>query len=188
MPDPTLPRPLYVRVLDKLYLLCIAIAVISVVAMTVLIFVGVIMRYIFYMGAAFAEPMSIFFAVQLAMYGAAACYRAQSHLRLQFVTGLLQASGQRRLEILVHVLMAIIALAMIYYGVNLAETTWFQAYPEFTYVRVGFVYSAIPGSGLITLLFAIEAIRYPHMMMSEEEEEIRRAELHADEEARKLGF
>jgi len=181
-------RSPYVRVMDKLYLLCIAIAVISVVAMTCLIFVGVIMRYVFYMGAAFAEPMSIFFAVQLAMYGAAACYRAQSHLRLQFFAAMLPKGLHRPVEIFVHLLMAAIAVAMMYYGLNLVATTWFQAYPEFTYVRVGFVYSAIPGSGLITFLFAIEAIFYRHVMESEEEEEIRRASLHADEEARKLGF
>jgi TRAP-type C4-dicarboxylate transport system permease small subunit len=174
--------------MDKLYLLCIVIAIVSVVAMTCLIFVGVIMRYVFYAGASFAEPSSIFFAVQMSMYGAAACYRAQSHLRLQFFAAMLPEQLHRPVEIFVHLLMATIAVAMIYYGLNLAETTWFQAYPEFDYIRVGLVYSAIPGSGLVTLLFAIEAIFYPNVMVSEEEEEIRRAALHADEEARKLGF
>ena len=181
-------RPLYVRIMDKIYVLCIAVAVVAIVAMTCLIFVGVIMRYVFYMGASFAEPSSIFFAVQLSMYGAAACYRAQSHLRLQFFVGLLSERSHRPLEILVHLLMIAIAVAMIYFGLNLAETTWFQAYPEFEYIRVGLVYSAIPGSGLVTLLFAIEAILYPNPMVNEEQEEIRRAALHADEEARKLGF
>ena len=36
--------------------------------------------------------------------------------------------------------------------------------------------------------FAVEAIFHPHVMASEEQEEIRRAALHADEEARRLGF
>jgi len=181
-------RPLYVRIMDKLYGLCIVVAAMAIVAMTCLIFVGVIMRYVFYMGASFAEPSSIFFAVQLSMYGAAACYRAQSHLRLQFFVGLLSERLHRPIEILVHFLMIALAIAMIYFGLNLAETTWFQAYPEFEYIRVGLVYSAIPGSGLVTLLFAIEAILYPNPMVNEEEEEIRRAALHADEEARKLGL
>jgi TRAP-type transport system small permease protein len=184
----TAMRPLYVRIMDKLYGLCIVVAAMAIVAMTCLIFVGVIMRYVFYMGASFAEPSSIFFAVQLSMYGAAACYRAQSHLRLQFFVGLLSERLHRPIEILVHFLMIALAIAMIYFGLNLAETTWFQAYPEFEYIRVGLVYSAIPGSGLVTLLFAIEAILYPNPMVNEEEEEIRRAALHADEEARKLGL
>ena len=81
--------------------------------MTCLIFVGVIMRYVFYIGASFAEPSSIFFAVQLTMYGAAACYRAQSHLRLHFLVGLLPIRSQRALEIFVHLLMAAIAVAIL---------------------------------------------------------------------------
>ena len=72
-------RPFYVRAMDKLYLACVVIGVLSVVCMTALIFSGVVMRYLFDMGARFAEPMSIFFTVQLTMYGAAACYRVHAH-------------------------------------------------------------------------------------------------------------
>lgn len=181
-------RPPFVRIMDKLYWLCVTIAVVSVVCMTTLIFIGVIMRYVFLKGASFAEPTSIFFAVQLTMYGAAACYRAQSHLRLQFLVSKLSATLQHAVGYLVSALMAIVALAMIYYGISLAQTTWFQSYPEFIYVRVGFVYSAIPGGGMMLLLFVIEQIFYPNPMMSEEEEEVRRALQHADEEARRLGI
>ncbi len=181
-------RPLYVRVMDALYLLCMVIAIVSIVCMTVLIFVGVIMRYIFYMGAAFAEPSSIFFAVQLTLYGAAACYRAQSHLRIQYFAHALPPRLHWIPDALVKLLMAIIAIAMIYYGSDLVQTTWFQAYPEFTLIRVGAVYSAIPGGGLILLLFVIESVFYPHVIAADDEEEIRRAVEHAEEEARKLGY
>ena len=66
-------RPAYVRVMDKLYLLCMVVCVISIVCMTVLIFTGVVSRYVFEVGARFAEPMSIFFTVQLTLYGSAIC-------------------------------------------------------------------------------------------------------------------
>ena len=181
-------RPLYVRIMDVLYVLCMVIAIVSVVSMTILIFVGVIMRYIFYMGAAFAEPASIFFSVQLTLYGAAACYRAQAHLRIQYFTGLLPKRYQRIPQALVELLLAIIAVAMMVYGADLVKTTWFQAYPEFTYIRVGAVYSAIPGGGFILLLFVIEAFLYPNAMAGGEEEEVQRALKHAEEEARKLGY
>jgi TRAP-type transport system small permease protein len=181
-------RPIYVRVMDVLYVLCLVIPIVSMVSMTILIFVGVIMRYIFYMGAAFAEPASIFFSVQLTLYGAAACYRAKSHLRILFFTGLLPELGQRVAAAIVTLLMATIAVAMIYYGADLVQTTWFQAYPEFTYIRVGAVYSAIPGGGFILLLFIIESVLYPNVMAADEEEEVRLALAHAEEEARKLGY
>jgi TRAP-type transport system small permease protein len=181
-------RPIYVRVMDVLYVLCLVIPIVSMVSMTILIFVGVIMRYIFYMGAAFAEPASIFFSVQLTLYGAAACYRAKSHLRILFFTGLLPELGQRVASAIVTLLMATIAVAMIYYGADLVQTTWFQAYPEFTYIRVGAVYSAIPGGGFILLLFIIESVLYPNVMAADEEAEVRLALAHAEEEARKLGY
>lgn len=181
-------RPLYVRVMDALYVLCMVIAIVSIVSMTVLIFVGVIMRYVFYMGAAFAEPSSIFFAVQLTLYGAAACYRAQAHLRIHFFAQALPERVQWIPDAIVKLLMAVIAIAMIYYGWDLVQTTWFQAYPEFTLIRVGAVYSAIPGGGLILLLFVIESVFYPRAMAGDEEEEVRRAIEHAEEEARKLGY
>lgn len=180
-------RPIYVRTMDRLYWLCVTIGIVSVVCMTSLIFIGVIMRYVFLKGASFAEPMSIFFSVQLTMYGAAACYRAQAHLRLQFVADALPAVPRKLVEHAVSLLMAGVALAMIFYGISLTQTTWFQSYPEFHYVRVGFVYSAIPGGGLALLLFVIESVLYPHAMSTEEEEEIERVLRQADEEARRLG-
>jgi TRAP-type C4-dicarboxylate transport system permease small subunit len=181
-------RPRYLRIMDGLYWLCVAIGIVSIVCMTGLIFVGVVMRYVFLEGASFAEPMSIFFAVQLTLYGAAACYRAQAHLSLQFLVQQLAPAMQTAVHGAVSALMAVIALAMIFYGISLAQTTWFQAYPEFSYVRVGFVYSAIPGGGLMLLLFVIERVFNPHPMDSEEEQEVRRALLHAEEEARRLGL
>ena len=150
----------YTRAMEWLYRLCVVICVVSVVIMVGLIFAGVIMRVGFTMGARFAEPLSIFFAVQLTMYGAAVCYRAQVHLRLKVFVRLLTARLQHWVEILVHLLMGTVAVLMIVYGISLSRTTWFQAYPEFDYVRVGLVYSAIPGSGIVTLLFVIEALLF----------------------------
>ena len=181
---------LYLAVMDKLYLLCIAVCIISVVCMTGLIFTGVVMRYIFEMGARFAEPMSIFFTVQLTMYGAAACYRAQSHLRLQLFVDMLPENLRRLPDHLVHALMAGIALFMIVYGFSLAQTTWFQSYPEFDEIRVGVVYSAIPGSGFVTLLFVIESVLFGDLLAERraKEESLERALEHGEEEARRLNI
>ncbi len=52
--------------------------------------------------------------------------------------------------------MAAISAVMIWYGISLVQKTFFQSYPEFQYIRVGSVYTAIPGAGLITLLFVLE--------------------------------
>ncbi len=175
----------YANAMQQLYWACIIVGVFSVICMTGLIFTGVIMRYIFDMGARFSEPMSIFFTVQLTMYGAAACFRAHVHLRLRVFVNMAPELWRVWADRLVLFLMAIVAACMIYYGLSLTRTTWFQAYPEFDYVKVGFVYSAIPGSGLVTLLFVIEAVFVPPAS-DDEDEELQRAVRHAEDEEHKL--
>jgi TRAP-type C4-dicarboxylate transport system permease small subunit len=168
-------RSSYIRTMDWLQWLCVAWCSLAIVLMTILIFTGVVMRYGFETGARFAEPMSIFFAVQLTMYGAAACYRLNAHLRLAVVVNMLPARLEVVVDRLVQVLLAAVAAAMIYYGYSLARTTWFQSYPEFEFIRVGTVYAAIPISGGVFLLFIIERLFLGRREADLDEQEIRRA-------------
>lgn len=177
-------RHRYLRIMDKLYAACIVVPVVCIVCMTALIFTGVVMRYVFSMGASFAEPMAIFFTVQLTMYGAAACYRDRAHLRLTAFVKLLPRPTHRVMDQAVNALMIAVAVAMVYYGFNLSRTTWFQSYPEWEYIRVGVVYSAFAGSGAVMLLFAIEAIFFPDAVVSADERELQRAIAQAEEEER----
>jgi len=170
------------RAMDWLQWLCIVWCSIAIVSMTILIFTGVVMRYGFSTGARFAEPMSIFFAVQLTMYGAAACYRSNLHLKLTAFVKMLPDAAAKPIEHLVELLLAAVAVAMIYYGYNLARTTWFQAYPEFESIRVGVVYAAIPISGCIFLLFIVE--RFLFGQQGQGEDELERAIEQAGEQAR----
>jgi len=150
----------YVRLMDRLYLACIAVGVVSVLIMTGLIATGVFLRYLFNYGAQFAEPCAIFFSIQMTFYGAAACLRAGVHLSLELFFKMLPAALQPIVDKAIHLLLAGFALFMIVWGISLSETTWFQSYPEFQYVRVGLVYTAIPGSGLVMLLFVIESLLF----------------------------
>jgi len=170
------------RAMDWLQWLCIAWSSIAVVCMTILIFTGVVMRYGFSTGARFAEPMSIFFAVQLTMYGAAASYRSDLHLKLTVFVNMFPQTIAKAVEHLVQLLLGAVAVAMIYYGYNLARTTWFQSYPEFESIRVGVVYAAIPISGCVFLLFVVE--RFLFGQQGDDDDEIERAIEQADEQAR----
>lgn len=172
----------YVRLMDRLYTLCVFWCGLAIVCMTALIFTGVVMRYGFSVGARFAEPFSIFFAVQITMYGAAACYRSNAHLRLTFFVDLVPRRVAQVVDRLVQLLLGGVALAMMWYGYKLASTTWFQAYPEFEHIRVGVVYAAIPISGTVFLLFIIEHLLFGRPVLDVAEEEVRRAVEQAEEQ------
>ena len=146
----------YVKLMDVLYFICVLVASIALAIMSVIITWGVFTRYVLGSGSFWPEPISIFLAIQLTFYGAAACYRAGTHIRLRMFTDLLPSALQQWQIKLVDLLMAGICLFMIIWGGSLVKTTYFQSYPEFQYIRVGVAYSAIPIGGLITLLFVIE--------------------------------
>ena len=146
----------YIKLMDVLYFICVAIAGTALVIMSGIISWGVFTRYVLGSGSFWPEPISIFLAIQLTFYGAAACYRAGTHIRLRMFVEKLPPALARWQHLFVHSLMAGISLFMVTYGASLVKTTYFQSYPEFQYIRVGVAYSAIPIGGLITLLFVIE--------------------------------
>ena len=146
----------YVKLMDALYFVCVFVTGTALVIMSVIISWGVFTRYVLGSGSFWPEPISIFLAIQLTFYGAAACYRAGTHIRLRMFMEMLPSALQRWQHYFVHLLMAGISLFMVTYGASLVKTTYFQSYPEFQYIRVGVAYSAIPIGGLITLLFVIE--------------------------------
>lgn len=149
-------RDYYVAAMDRLYAACAFICCASVVIMTILISFGVFSRYVLHLGAFYSEPISIFLAIQLTFYGAAVCYRANTHLRLEIVENAVSPLLGRILLGVIDLLMGGVSVFMIVFGANLVDVTFFQSYPEFEYVRVGVVYTAIPLGGLVTLLFVIE--------------------------------
>ncbi|MCB2055611.1 MAG: TRAP transporter small permease [Geminicoccaceae bacterium] len=160
---PPASRPVFVRAMDLLYLLCMLIAGISIVGMALIIAWSVYTRYVLVAGSFWAEPISIMLAVQMTFFGAAACYRADAHISIDMFVRTLPARLHRSSDRLVDLLMIGLSAAMIVYGISLVRTTWFQVYPELEQVRVGAVYSALPVSGLVTLLFALERLLYGHL-------------------------
>ena len=155
-------QPLYVRLMNRLYWLCIGIAIVSICTTTMLIFVGTMARDLFGFGAMYAEQLSIMFAVQMTFYGAAACYRAHAHLSLQAFVRMLPLRAQTVVEYLIYLLFIAISCGMVWWGIELVRTTMFQRYAEVPWeaLKVGYVYTAVPISGFVLLLFVIEQILY----------------------------
>ena len=92
--------------------------------------------------------------------GAAASYRAGSHIAVAMVTDRLPAGLQRFAALVVHVVMLSLAVFMVVYGAKLCMETWGQSIAELPWMPVGFSYLPVPVGGLFTLLFVLEHMTY----------------------------
>jgi TRAP-type C4-dicarboxylate transport system permease small subunit len=144
--------------MEGLYIACVAISGLALVAITLMIPFGVFMRYVMNRPLAWPEPASVILMVVFSFLGGAAVYRANGHIAVE---ALLKAVGPRARRAMlwgVDVCMAITALFMLGYGAHLCLITRFQTMAEFPSVSVGLVYLPIPLAGLLTALFILERV------------------------------
>lgn len=142
--------------LDALYLACIWVAGFAIFMMSLIVPVGVVMRYVFGFGAQWPEPIAILLMVVFTFIGAAAAYRAGGHIAVGMLTDRLPPKAQRAFERIVDSLMAAVCLFVVVYGSRLATETMGQSLAELPWMPVGVTYLAIPVGALATLAFVIE--------------------------------
>ena len=144
--------------MDALYWATIAIASTAMVTIAAIIPWGVYTRYVVNRAASWPEPAAILLAIVLTFFGAAACYRANVHMRVTVVRDLLPGAGRRALTVLAELLVAAVSIFMVIWGVGLCRTTWYQTIDAFPFLRVGITYLPIPAGGAITTLFVFERL------------------------------
>lgn len=142
--------------LDRVYLACIWSAGIAIALMSVIVPVGVVMRYGFGVGAQWPEPIAILLMMVFTFIGAAAAYRAGAHIAVTMLTDRLPAAAQKLLALLVHGLMLLICGFVAWYGTRLSLETLGQSVAELPWLPVGLTYAPIPLGALATGLFVIE--------------------------------
>jgi TRAP-type C4-dicarboxylate transport system permease small subunit len=148
----------YRQAMERLYLLCVCLSGGALVAITMFIPIGVFMRYAMKSPLSWPEPASVVLMVMFSFIGGAAVYRANVHVAVEALLNAVNP-GLRRLMLWgVDACMAATALFMVVYGVQLCVITHFQTMAEFPWLSVAYVYSPIPISGVITLLFLIERV------------------------------
>jgi len=144
--------------MEALYLACIVLSGCALVAITLIIPLGVFMRYAMNDPLSWPEPASVVMMVMFSFLGGAAVYRANVHIAVE---ALLNAVGPKAKTAMlwgVDACMAATALFMLGYGVHLCIITQYQSMAEFPGLSVAIVYAPIPLAGLLTLLFLIERV------------------------------
>jgi TRAP-type C4-dicarboxylate transport system permease small subunit len=148
----------YARAMEGLYLACVVLSGVALVAITLMIPAGVVMRYVVHSPLSWPEPASVVLMVMFSFIGGAAVYRANVHIAVE---ALLNAVGPKIRKVMlwgVDLCMAAMALFMLGYGAQLCQVTWPNTMAEFPALSVGIVYLPIPVAGLLTLLFIIEKV------------------------------
>jgi TRAP-type C4-dicarboxylate transport system permease small subunit len=148
----------YQSAMERLYLICIVISGAALVAITLIIPLGVFMRYVMNSALSWPEPASVIMMVMFSFIGGAAVYRANVHIAVEALLNAVSASTRRLMLHGVNVCMAVIALFMLGYGIHLCIVVQNSTIAEFPWLSVAFVYLPIPIAGLLTFLFLVERV------------------------------
>ena len=151
-------RDAYRRLMRRLYIDCIVLSGLGMVAITLIIPSGVFMRYVMNDPLQWPEPASVIMMVAFSFIGGAAVFRANQQIAVEALMRAVNAPSRAAMQWGVHACMLSIAAFMVVYGAHLCWVTKGNTIAEFPSLSVGIVYLPIPIGGLLTLLFIIEKI------------------------------
>src|SRR5436190_21949586 len=109
-------RGAYARGMRALYWACVWIAGASIVVMTLIIPWGVFTRYVLGTGSEWPEPLAVLLMILFTFFGAAACYRANTHIAVALFKDLLPKTPRAALAVGVDLLMALLSVFMVIWG------------------------------------------------------------------------
>ncbi|MDJ0684447.1 MAG: TRAP transporter small permease [Alphaproteobacteria bacterium] len=139
--------------LDRLSRLALIFAAIGIVAMVVIVGWQVWGRYVLNDTPHWSERLAIFIMNWFILIGAAVGVHERFHIGLVFFKEAMPKRIQFSLEIIIHLATSGFALAMIVYGLQLAETTWSHTIPTLG-LPTGLQYIPFGLSGALIILFS----------------------------------
>ena len=149
-------KAFYRRAMQRLYLACIVLSGLAMVAITLMIPSGVFMRYVMNNPLQWPEPASVIMMVFFSFIGGAAVYRANQQIAVEALMNAVGTRSRAAMQWGVHACMLLVAGFMLGYGIHLCVVTWGNTIAEFPWLSTGAVYAPIPIGGFLTLLFIIE--------------------------------
>jgi len=145
-------------------------AKISLVVMTLIVFVDVVLRYIFKQGFSWTQEVATLLLVWFSLIGMAIGVVERIHISIEMFTSKLSKRAIAFLELLDHILISAFGCAMIYYGIVVMKLTSKSTLPA-TKLPSAVLYIILPLSGVLIILNAvIVSIRSVRKMKKEEGE------------------
>jgi len=151
-------RQRYARAMEWTYIGCIALSGAAMVVITLIIPLGVFMRYAMHRPLSWPEPAAVVMMVMFSFIGGAAVFRANVHVAVEALLNAVRPAMRRLMLRGVDLCVGLTAAFMLGYGAHLCHITWFQTMAEFPGLKQGIVYLPIPIAGVLTLLFLFERV------------------------------
>jgi TRAP-type C4-dicarboxylate transport system permease small subunit len=148
----------YQQAMEWLYIVCVVVSGLAMIVITLIIPLGVFMRYVMNNPLGWPEPAAVIMMVIFSFVGGAAVYRAKGHIAVEALLNAVSETKRKWMLRAVDVCIAAVVAFMIYYGIELVVVTRYQTVAEFPSVSVALVYLPIPVSGLILMLFLLEKV------------------------------
>ena len=148
----------YFRAMDAIQRACLFIAGSCLVIITIIVPYGVFTRYVLNSAASWPEPMAAQLMIVLSFLSAVICYREYLHIGVGVIPALLPVQLKPVLGWFLEICMLATNLFMLWWGIKLVETTWYQSIAEFPIITAGMAYLLIPIGGALTGLFVIERL------------------------------
>jgi TRAP-type C4-dicarboxylate transport system permease small subunit len=148
----------YIRAMDAIHDACLFVAGGCLVIITIIIPYGVFTRYVLNSAASWPEPIAVLLMIVLSFLSAVVCYREYLHIGVGVVPAFLGERAKQTLGWFLEICMLATNLFMLWWGIKLVETTWFQSIAELPAVTAGMTYLPIPVGGALTALFVIERL------------------------------
>src|SRR4029450_6956071 len=114
----------YRQAMESLYIACIGVAGIVMLVMTIIIPYGVFMRYVVNSPSSWPEPAGVLLMVVFSFIGGSAAYRARAHIAVSTFLNMMGDRNRARTEFVAEMGMALVALFMIKWGVQLVRLVW----------------------------------------------------------------
>jgi len=118
---------------------------------------GVVARYLFNSPSSFTDELARYFLIWVGLLGAALAAGKQMHLAIDLLPNKLEPEGEKRLNILIEVIIFLFALSILVIGgLRLVYITLSlgQASPSLG-IPLGYVYFVLPLSGIFIMYYSV---------------------------------
>src|SRR5215813_2794264 len=118
----------YFKLMDAIHNACLFVAGACLVVITVIVPYGVFTRYVLNSAASWPEPMAVLLMIVLSFLSAVVCYREYLHIGVGVIPALLPEQLKPVLGWFLEICMLATNLFMLWWGIKLVETTWYQSF------------------------------------------------------------